>query len=130
TVFDDYDLAAGDQPVVDVDVDRLADLAVELDDRAAAELEQLADLHGRLAEHRGDLDGDVVDRLQLLGVARRGRAILLQIFLGQGGVHFFKVGEVEVLGTGHGLPPQERCCAGRSSGSPGAMASSAAAARV
>src|SRR5437868_15503402 len=70
TLVDDDDLAARHQAVVDVDVDRSADLAVELDDGAAAELQELADLHGRAAEHGGDLDGNVVDRLEVLGVYR------------------------------------------------------------
>src|SRR5512138_1487981 len=69
--FHHHDLATGDQPVVHVDVDRLADLAVQFDDGAAAQLQQLADLHVGLAEHGRDLDGNVVDRLQLLGVGRR-----------------------------------------------------------
>ena len=42
--------AAGDKPIVHVDVDRLADLAVEFDHRAAAQLEQLIDLHGGAAD--------------------------------------------------------------------------------
>src|SRR3546814_840076 len=46
-------LTTGDQPVVHVDVDRLADLAVEFDDGAAAELQELADLHVGLAEQIG-----------------------------------------------------------------------------
>src|SRR6476620_8261028 len=43
-VFHQHDFAARHQPVVDVDVDRLADLAVELQDGAGPELEQLADI--------------------------------------------------------------------------------------
>src|SRR5579859_3150496 len=69
-IVDDHDLAAGDQAVVDVDVDRLSHLAVELDDGAAAELQKLAHLHGRLTKHGRDLDRDLVDRFQLLGVLR------------------------------------------------------------
>src|ERR1700748_1479126 len=40
-VIDADDLAACHQPVVDIDIDRLADLAVKLNDGAAAELQQL-----------------------------------------------------------------------------------------
>src|SRR5437763_15688887 len=69
-LVDDDDLAARHQAVVDVDVDRLADLAVELDDGAAAELEELADLHGGASENGGDLHGNVVDRLEISGVHR------------------------------------------------------------
>src|SRR5258708_15887901 len=65
-LVDDDDLAARHQAVVDVDVDCFADLAVELDDGAAAELEELAHLHGGAAEHGGDLHRHVVDRLEVL----------------------------------------------------------------
>src|ERR1700732_2423102 len=69
-LVDDDDLATRYQAVVDVDVDRLADLAVELDDGAAAQLEELADLHGGASEDGGDLYRNVVDRLEVLGVHR------------------------------------------------------------
>ena len=48
----------------------LADLAVELHHRTAAELQQLADLHRGPAQHGRDLDRDVIDGAQLLD---RGR---------------------------------------------------------
>src|SRR5450631_34226 len=41
-VFHENDLAARHEAIVDVDVDGLADLAIELDDRSLAELQQLA----------------------------------------------------------------------------------------
>src|SRR3954469_13576651 len=47
--FDQHDFAARDQPVVDVDVDRLADLAVEFQHGARAETQQIADVHPRAA---------------------------------------------------------------------------------
>src|SRR5690606_34357430 len=50
-VFDDDNLAARDQAVVDIDVNRFTDFPVEFDDRAAPELQKLADPHPRLAEH-------------------------------------------------------------------------------
>src|SRR5437762_5033752 len=52
--LDQYHFAAGDQAVVDVDVDRLADLAVEFEHRAGAEPQQFADLHARAPEHGRD----------------------------------------------------------------------------
>src|SRR5207302_448794 len=61
-VLDQHHLAAGDQAVVDIDVDGLADLAVELEHRAGAELEQLADLHARAPEHRRHLHRHVEHR--------------------------------------------------------------------
>src|SRR6478735_6465833 len=39
-VFDQYDLAAGDEPVIDVDIDCLTDFAIKLQHRARSELEQ------------------------------------------------------------------------------------------
>src|SRR4051812_18970591 len=74
-VVDDQPLAAGDETVVDVDVDRLADLAVELDDGAAAQPQQLVDRHRRLAQDRRELDGDVVDGAEPLGTLAAARGI-------------------------------------------------------
>src|SRR5262245_49691637 len=54
------DLAARDQAVVDVDVDVLADLAVELEHGAAAEPQQLAHRQVGRSQHHRDLHGDVV----------------------------------------------------------------------
>src|SRR5258708_4799263 len=71
-VVDDHDFAARHQPVVDIDVDRLADLAIELDDGAAAELQQLAHLHGRAAEHRRDLHGNVINCTELARTGATG----------------------------------------------------------
>src|SRR5260221_483338 len=95
-LVDDDDLAARHQAVVDVDVDRLADLAVEFDDGAAAELEKLAHLHGGAAENGGDLYRNVVDRLEVLGVHRR----LEVAAAGSIGV---QLGELEVLFVVHVL---------------------------
>src|SRR3954470_19567335 len=66
-IIDHHDFAAGDQAVVDIDIDRLAELAVKLDHGTAPELEQLADLHRRLAEHRADCNRNVVDGFEFLG---------------------------------------------------------------
>jgi hypothetical protein len=66
-----HHLATRDQAVVDVDVDRFAELAVQFDHRAAAKFQQLAHLHRCLAEHRTHSDRNVIDRLQLAGAARR-----------------------------------------------------------
>src|ERR1700733_7561425 len=57
--FHQHDFAAGHQAVVDIDVDCLADLAVELEHGAGTELEQVADLHARPAEHGRNLDRHV-----------------------------------------------------------------------
>src|SRR5581483_353622 len=60
-VLDQDDFAAGDQPVVDVDVDRLADLAVEFDHRSRSQLEKFTDFHFRAAEYGRNLYRHVED---------------------------------------------------------------------
>src|SRR5215469_7712286 len=50
-VLDQHHLAACHQAIVHVDVDRLADLAVELEHGAGAEIEELAHVHVGAAEH-------------------------------------------------------------------------------
>src|SRR6266849_1958258 len=69
-VFHQYHLAARHQPVVDVDVDGFADAAVEFEHGAGPELQQLADIHLRAAEHRRDLYRHVEHRFQVGGHAR------------------------------------------------------------
>ena len=68
--LDQNHFAARHQPVVDVDVDGLADAAVELEHGARAEFQQLADLHARPAEHGRDLHRHVEHRFQVLCAAR------------------------------------------------------------
>jgi hypothetical protein len=68
-VVDQHDFAAGDQAIVDEDVDRLADAAIELDHGARGQVEQLADRHAGTAKHCLDLDRHVVDGLEALGAA-------------------------------------------------------------
>src|SRR5689334_452795 len=71
-VLDQHHLAARHQAVVDVDVDRLADLAVELEHCAGAEIEQLAHVHVGAAEHGRDLHRHVEHRIEV-GRAARAR---------------------------------------------------------
>src|SRR5262249_25438770 len=68
-VFDQHDLAACDEAVVDVDVDGFADLAVEFEHSAGSKLEQFADLHVGAAEYGGNLHRDVEDGFQVGGTA-------------------------------------------------------------
>src|SRR5256714_3096777 len=49
-VFHQHDFAARHQPVVDIDVDRFTDAAVEFEHGAGAEFQQLADIHLGTAE--------------------------------------------------------------------------------
>src|SRR5436190_20959239 len=66
-LVDDDDLAASDQTVVDVDVDGLADLAIELQHRTGAQLQQLRHRQAGAAQDRGDVDRDVEDGRQVGG---------------------------------------------------------------
>jgi hypothetical protein len=59
--------APGDEPIVDINVDRLTQLAIEFDDSAAAQLEQLANLHGAFAQNRADGHWDVINGLEVTG---------------------------------------------------------------
>src|ERR1700733_8528863 len=68
--FHQHDLAAGDQAVVDINVDRLADLAVELEHGARADFEQVVDFHPRAAEHGGHLHRHVEHSLKVAGDTR------------------------------------------------------------
>src|SRR5258706_123885 len=81
-VLDQHDFAARDQPVVDVDVDCLADLAVELHHRAAAELQELAYFHRGFAQDRLHRDRHVIDGFKVRrgtpGLGTRGRCALQQ----------------------------------------------------
>src|SRR5258708_5270015 len=69
-VFHQHAFAARHQPVVDVDVDRFPDAAVEFEHGAGTELQQLADVHLGAAEHRRDLHRHVEHGLQVGGDAR------------------------------------------------------------
>src|SRR4051812_31401334 len=69
-VFHQHDFATRHQPVVDVDVDRFADAAVELENGAGTELQQLADVHPGAAQHRRDLHRHVEHGLEVGGDAR------------------------------------------------------------
>src|SRR5471030_2468901 len=71
-VFHQHDFAACHQPVIDVDIDGLTDLAVELKHRAGAELEQFADINAGAAEHGRHLHRHVEQRFQIGGAAREG----------------------------------------------------------
>src|SRR5438552_5840552 len=50
-LLDQHHFAARHEAVVDVDIDRLADLAVEFEHRTGPEPEQVTDVHARAAEH-------------------------------------------------------------------------------
>src|SRR6185312_16453856 len=67
--FDQHDFAARHQPVVDIDIDRLTDLAVELEHGAGAELEQIADIHAGAPEHGRNLHRHGEHRFEIGGDA-------------------------------------------------------------
>ena len=68
-VLDQHDFAARDQAVVDVDVDRLADLAVELEHGAGPSLSRSPTSMRGAAEHGRDLHRHVEHRLEIGGAA-------------------------------------------------------------
>src|SRR5690606_33888357 len=65
--LDENDLAAGDQAVVDKDVDGFTDLAVELDHSAHVHAQQVGDRHARAAENHRKPHGHVEHGLEVLG---------------------------------------------------------------
>src|SRR3954469_23815598 len=70
-LLDQHDFAARHQTVVDVDVDRFADLAVQFEYGARPQPEQFADIHAGAAEHCGNLHRDVENSLEVCRTARR-----------------------------------------------------------
>src|SRR6201999_363792 len=68
-VFHQHHLATRDQAVIDIDVDGLADAAIEFENGAGPELEQFADIHLGAAEHRRNLNRHVEHRLEIGGNA-------------------------------------------------------------
>src|SRR5438270_4120164 len=74
-LFDQHDFTARDEAIVDVDVDCLADLAIELEHRTGAEPQQVADIHAGAAEHGRHLYRYVENRFKIRGTARGLAAI-------------------------------------------------------
>ena len=66
--------AAGDQPAVDVDVDRVAGQLVERDDGALLELQHVFELHVRAAELDLEVELHVAQQVERGGVGRGGPA--------------------------------------------------------
>src|SRR3569833_4642103 len=64
-VFHQNHFATRHQPIVDVDVDRLANAAVQFEHRAWPQLQKIADIHFRAAKHRRDLNRNVEHRLEI-----------------------------------------------------------------
>src|ERR1700742_3148296 len=67
--FDQHHLAARDETVVYIDIDGFTDLAVEFDDGALTELQQLAHFHRGLAQHGGDRHRHIEHGFQILRAA-------------------------------------------------------------
>src|SRR5882762_3854157 len=90
-VFHQHHLAARYQAVVDVDVDGLADTAIELEHGAGPEFEQFADIHLGAPEHGGNLHRHVEHGLQ---VGRDARSLFVLV-IGHV-INSSRVGGVEV----------------------------------
>src|SRR5439155_24209911 len=104
-VFDQDHLAARDQAVVDVDVDRLADAAIELEHGARPELQQLADVHLGAAEHGRDLHRHVEHRLEVGGDARCLFVLVIgDVGIGRRAARGVQVGKRNLgVGVAHGF---------------------------
>ena len=93
------------QAVIDIDVDGFADLAVELDDGALAQLEKLADFHAALAQHGRNGDRHVEHRFQVLGAVLGcafGRGVgVEQRGSGRRGL-VAQIGQIDIVGR-HGI---------------------------
>src|ERR1700728_2230059 len=68
--LDQNDLATRDQPVIDINVDRFSDLAVELQYGTGTKLEQVSDVHPRAPEHGRNLNRYVEYRFKIGGASR------------------------------------------------------------
>src|SRR5215470_1282180 len=63
-LFDQHDFAARDQPVVHIDVDRLADTPIELQHCTRGEIKKVSDVHPGAPQHCRDLHRNVEYRLE------------------------------------------------------------------
>src|SRR5215470_7923396 len=68
-LFDQHDFAARDQPVVHIDVDRLADTPIELQHCTRGEIKKVSDVHPGAPQHCRDLHRNVEYRLEIGGAA-------------------------------------------------------------
>src|SRR5690606_35589922 len=86
-VFQNDHFPTRDDAAIDHDIDRIADLLVEGDDRAATKLHQIGDRHGRAAKNHLHIDGNAHDEFEIglgwafLGAARLFFARFLKCFV-------------------------------------------------
>src|SRR5665213_2811594 len=105
-VFHQNYFATRDQPVIDIDVDRLADAPVELEHGTGPEFQQFADVHLGTAEHGRNLHRHVEHGFQIGGNAR-GVLVIVICHV----VDLRRVGRVEIrkrnlcIGITHGSIP-------------------------
>src|ERR1700681_1429494 len=102
-VFNQNHLAARTQPVVNVDVDGFADAAIELELGAGPELQQLADIHLRAAEHRRDLHRHVEHGFQVGRDARSLFVLVIRHVIDRGRIRGIEIRKRNLcVGVTHG----------------------------
>src|ERR1700733_10243698 len=75
TLLDGDDLAACDRTIVNEEIDRVADRAIELDDRSHPEFENLGNGHPASAEFDGKTERHVHEQTDILGRFRTSRLV-------------------------------------------------------
>src|SRR5882757_5899162 len=102
-VFHQHHFATRHQAVVDVDVDRLADPAVEFEHGARPELQEVADIHLGAAEHGRDLHRHVEHGLEIGGDARSMFVFVVADIVDPRRVGRVEIGKRDVcVGVAHG----------------------------
>src|SRR5262249_44231759 len=89
-LVDDHHLAVGDEGAVHEHIERLAGPAIELDDRALVELQQVAGRNARTPDRQRHRDGDVEDDVEVDVAARRLTLVL----------HLLELGGLDRIGVG------------------------------
>jgi hypothetical protein len=75
-VLNEHNFTARDEAIVDVNVDGLADSAIQLEHRSGSKTEQIADVHVCAAKHGRDLDRHVEHGFKIGCRVRRRRGIV------------------------------------------------------
>src|SRR6185437_14221469 len=102
-VFHQHHLATRNQAVVNIDVDGLADPAIEFEHRSGPEPEQFADVHLGAAEHRRDLHRDVEHRLEIGGNARGVLVLVIGDVVAPRSIGGVEIGKRDLcVGVAHG----------------------------
>ena len=66
-IFNHNNFAPGNQTVVDINIDGLADFGVQFNERPDTQFHKFVYLHNHTAQDNNDLDGDVIKILKVFG---------------------------------------------------------------